>query len=71
MYDDHKKHGCLVPTKPKFGGYYALLKLDKHPKYKGDVCFNVMTFLENKRLLIAMFINTLLIYLGGHYTFTP
>jgi len=34
MYDDHRKRGCPVPTEPEFRGYYALLKLDKHPGYK-------------------------------------
>ncbi|XP_057754943.1 SAC3 family protein B isoform X1 [Arachis stenosperma] len=34
MYDDHRKKGILVPTEKEFRGYYALLKLDKHPGYK-------------------------------------
>ncbi|KAL4275788.1 hypothetical protein HN873_070974 [Arachis hypogaea] len=34
MYDDHRKKGILVPTEKEFRGYYALLKLDKHPNYK-------------------------------------
>lgn len=34
MYDDHTKRGFSVPTEPEFRGYYALLKLDKHPGYK-------------------------------------
>jgi hypothetical protein len=34
MYDDHRKKGITVPTEKEFRGYYALLKLDKHPGYK-------------------------------------
>ncbi|XP_044498043.1 SAC3 family protein B isoform X3 [Mangifera indica] len=34
MYDDHRKKGINVPTEKEFRGYYALLKLDKHPGYK-------------------------------------
>ncbi|KAL4205394.1 hypothetical protein AMTRI_Chr01g137070 [Amborella trichopoda] len=34
MYDDHRKKGNSVPTEKEFRGYYALLKLDKHPGYK-------------------------------------
>uniref|UniRef100_A0A7N0UEF8 PCI domain-containing protein n=3 Tax=Kalanchoe fedtschenkoi TaxID=63787 RepID=A0A7N0UEF8_KALFE len=34
MYDDHRKKGVDVPTEKEFRGYYALLKLDKHPGYK-------------------------------------
>ncbi|CAM8921351.1 unnamed protein product [Rhodiola kirilowii] len=34
MYDDHRKKGIDVPTEKEFRGYYALLKLDKHPGYK-------------------------------------
>lgn len=34
MYDDHRKQGISVPTEKEFRGYYALLKLDKHPGYK-------------------------------------
>ncbi|XP_047319349.1 SAC3 family protein B isoform X2 [Impatiens glandulifera] len=34
MYDDHRKRGIIVPTEKEFRGYYALLKLDKHPGYK-------------------------------------
>lgn len=34
MYDDHRKKGTEVPTEREFRGYYALLKLDKHPGYK-------------------------------------
>ncbi|MED6133381.1 hypothetical protein PIB30_027806 [Stylosanthes scabra] len=34
MYDDHRKKGIFVPTEKEFRGYYALLKLDKHPGYK-------------------------------------
>lgn len=34
MYDDHRKNGIIVPTEKEFRGYYALLKLDKHPGYK-------------------------------------
>ncbi|KAF7837198.1 SAC3 family protein B [Senna tora] len=34
MYDDHRKKGIYVPTEKEFRGYYALLKLDKHPGYK-------------------------------------
>ncbi|KAJ9182012.1 hypothetical protein P3X46_006050 [Hevea brasiliensis] len=34
MYDDHRKKGINVPTEQEFRGYYALLKLDKHPGYK-------------------------------------
>ncbi|XP_058084002.1 SAC3 family protein B isoform X2 [Magnolia sinica] len=34
LYDDHRKNGSSVPTEKEFRGYYALLKLDKHPGYK-------------------------------------
>ncbi|CAN1854160.1 SAC3 family protein B, partial [Linum perenne] len=34
MYDDHRKNGISVPSEKEFRGYYALLKLDKHPGYK-------------------------------------
>ena len=33
MYDDHRKKGITIPTEKEFLGYYALLKLDKHPGY--------------------------------------
>ncbi|PON80228.1 SAC3/GANP/THP [Parasponia andersonii] len=33
MYDDHRKKGIAIPTEKEFRGYYALLKLDKHPGY--------------------------------------
>jgi len=33
MYDDHRKKGIQVETEAEFRGYYALLKLDKHPGY--------------------------------------
>ncbi|CAA6654159.1 unnamed protein product [Spirodela intermedia] len=34
MYDDHRKQGSGIQTEKEFRGYYALLKLDKHPGYK-------------------------------------
>lgn len=34
IYDDHKKNGISVFSEKEFRGYYALLKLDKHPGYK-------------------------------------
>ncbi|KAF3334971.1 Germinal-center associated nuclear protein [Carex littledalei] len=34
MYEDHRRKGIFVPTEREFRGYYALLKLDKHPGYK-------------------------------------
>ncbi|XP_020102832.1 SAC3 family protein B-like isoform X2 [Ananas comosus] len=34
MYTDHRKKGIVVPTEKEFRGYYALLKLDRHPGYK-------------------------------------
>lgn len=34
LYDDHRKRGINVETEKEFRGYYALLKLDKHPGYK-------------------------------------
>ncbi|RZC89797.1 hypothetical protein C5167_035793 [Papaver somniferum] len=34
MYDDHRKKGTNIPSEREFRGYYALLKLDKHPGYK-------------------------------------
>lgn len=34
LYDDHRKKGNNVETEKEFRGYYALLKLDKHPGYK-------------------------------------
>lgn len=40
MYDDHRNRGTPVPSEPEFRGYYALLKLDKHPGYLVSlVCF--------------------------------
>nr|GEY05572.1 hypothetical protein [Tanacetum cinerariifolium] len=30
----HRKKGIEVPMEREFRGYYALLKLDKHPGYK-------------------------------------
>ncbi|XP_024633139.1 SAC3 family protein B isoform X2 [Medicago truncatula] len=33
LYDDHRKKGVDIPTEKEFRGYYALLKLDKHPGY--------------------------------------
>lgn len=41
MYDDHLKEGIPVPSEAEFRGYYALLKLDKHPGY------NVSNFSPN------------------------
>lgn len=34
LYDDHRKKGIHVASEREFRGYYALLKLDKHPGYK-------------------------------------
>lgn len=34
LYDDHRKRGINMETEREFRGYYALLKLDKHPGYK-------------------------------------
>lgn len=34
LYDDHRKKGISVPSEKEFRGYYALLKLDRHPGYK-------------------------------------
>ncbi|KAI3948186.1 hypothetical protein MKX01_014785 [Papaver californicum] len=34
MYDDHRKKGTNISSEREFRGYYALLKLDKHPGYK-------------------------------------
>ncbi|KAI3894741.1 hypothetical protein MKX03_031563 [Papaver bracteatum] len=34
MYDDHRKKGTNILSEREFRGYYALLKLDKHPGYK-------------------------------------
>ncbi|XP_066398182.1 SAC3 family protein B-like isoform X2 [Miscanthus floridulus] len=34
MYDDHRREGVFFSTEKEFRGYYALLKLDKHPGYK-------------------------------------
>ncbi|XP_020274576.1 SAC3 family protein B isoform X2 [Asparagus officinalis] len=34
IYEDYRKKGKSVPTEKEFRGYYALLKLDKHPGYK-------------------------------------
>ncbi|XP_062186586.1 SAC3 family protein B isoform X2 [Phragmites australis] len=34
MYDDHRRKGVFFSTEKEFRGYYALLKLDKHPGYK-------------------------------------
>ncbi|KAH7431739.1 hypothetical protein KP509_08G063500 [Ceratopteris richardii] len=33
MYDDLRKSGMQCSCEPEFRGYYALLKLDKHPGY--------------------------------------
>ncbi|KAM0966245.1 hypothetical protein ACFX15_021473 [Malus domestica] len=33
LYDDHRKKGINIPMEKEFRGYYALLKLDKHPGY--------------------------------------
>lgn len=37
MYEDHVKQGISVPSEAEFRGYYALLKLDKHPGYRVSV----------------------------------
>ncbi|XP_020590936.1 SAC3 family protein B isoform X2 [Phalaenopsis equestris] len=34
LYDDHRKRGKSFASEKEFRGYYALLKLDKHPGYK-------------------------------------
>ncbi|KAM0947738.1 putative proteasome component (PCI) domain-containing protein [Dioscorea sansibarensis] len=34
IYDDHRKKGKSVETEKEFRGYYALLKLDRHPGYR-------------------------------------
>ncbi|KAK4783693.1 hypothetical protein SAY86_008067 [Trapa natans] len=34
LYDDYRRKGIDVPTEREFRGYYALLKLDRHPGYK-------------------------------------
>ncbi|XP_078441350.1 SAC3/GANP/Nin1/mts3/eIF-3 p25 family [Wolffia australiana] len=34
MYDDHRRRGCIISSEKEFRGYYALLKLDKHPGYR-------------------------------------
>ncbi|XP_052191221.1 SAC3 family protein B isoform X2 [Diospyros lotus] len=34
LYDDHRKKEIQMSTEKEFRGYYALLKLDKHPGYK-------------------------------------
>ncbi|PKU80555.1 SAC3 family protein B isoform X1 [Dendrobium catenatum] len=34
LYDDHRKRGKCFASEKEFRGYYALLKLDKHPGYK-------------------------------------
>jgi nuclear mRNA export protein SAC3 len=31
---EHRRKGVFFPTEKEFRGYYALLKLDKHPGYK-------------------------------------
>ncbi|KAJ3683864.1 hypothetical protein LUZ60_014091 [Juncus effusus] len=38
MYDDHRRKGIVIPSEKEFRGYYALLKLDKHPGYKVESC---------------------------------
>lgn len=40
MYDDHSKKGLFVSTEKEFRGYYALLKLDKHPGYKVGILYD-------------------------------
>eukprot|EP00850_Spirogloea_muscicola_P004355 SM000018S03720 [mRNA] locus=s18:1075118:1082188:+ [translate_table: standard] len=34
MYDDHHKRGEDSASEPEFRGYYALLKVDRHPGFK-------------------------------------
>lgn len=52
MYDDHRKRGIQVETEAEFRGYYALLKLDKHPGYSVSVssvmteCLSKITFVN-------------------------
>lgn len=48
MYDDHRKRGIIVPSEKEFRGYYALLKLDKHPGYK-------VSHVVEKRILLYRF----------------
>ncbi|KAK6130411.1 hypothetical protein DH2020_035821 [Rehmannia glutinosa] len=44
LYDDHRKKGIHVPSEREFRGYYALLKLDKHPGYKEEDIGNVLEY---------------------------
>lgn len=60
MYDDHRKKGILVPTEKEFRGYYALLKLDKHPGYKVScpccaLIFNVSLAIEKSKKISKLF----------------
>ncbi|KAK9903120.1 hypothetical protein M0R45_001260 [Rubus argutus] len=41
MYDDHRKKGISIPTEKEFRGYYALLKLDKHPGHMGEASLDL------------------------------
>jgi hypothetical protein len=52
MYDDHRKRGIPVPTEAEFRGYYALLKLDKHPGYSVREPVNSIT--DNAKELGAL-----------------
>jgi hypothetical protein len=52
MYDDHRKRGIPVPTEAEFRGYYALLKLDKHPGYSVREPVNLIT--DNAKELGAL-----------------
>lgn len=45
LYDDHRKKGVYIPTEKEFRGYYALLKLDKHPGYKVSSLYGVFDLL--------------------------
>lgn len=60
MYDDHRKGGLIISTEKEFRGYYALLKLDKHPGYKVSICTGISTvnvslkfFSDNKQFLLG------------------
>jgi SAC3/GANP family len=44
MYEDHRRKGISVCTEREFRGYYALLKLDKHPGYKASALFSFSVF---------------------------
>ena len=50
MYDDLRKSGSSCPNEAELRGYYALLKLDKHPGYvvKYEAHGYILGFLQHR-----------------------